>query len=113
MPAATARLAFVVLNELPWLAGRHSVVSRDSPVDLSRWKEYFLAHEIAHQWWGQGVTPGTYRDQWISEGMAQFAAALYLRRRYGEEVFASILKKFSHWTEKKSDKGPDHRWARA
>lgn len=98
--------SFVVLNELPWLADRHAVVSAESPVDLSRWKEYFLAHEIAHQWWGQGVTWGTYRDQWISEGMAQFAAALYLRKRYGEEAFASILKKFAQWTEKKSVKGP-------
>jgi hypothetical protein len=98
--------SFVVLNELPWLADRHAVVSRESPVDLSRWKEYFLAHEIAHQWWGQGVTWGTYRDQWISEGMAQFAAALYLGRRYGEAAFASIMKKFAQWTEKKSVKGP-------
>jgi hypothetical protein len=98
--------SFIVLNELPWLGGRHFAVSGDSPVDLSRWKEYFLAHEIAHQWWGQGVTWGNYRDQWISEGMAQLAAALYLRKRYGEEAFASILRKFSQWTEKKSVKGP-------
>jgi hypothetical protein len=98
--------SFVVLNELPWLANRNLMVSRESPVDLSRWKEYFLAHEIAHQWWGQGVAWGTYRDQWISEGMAQFAAALYLRRRYGEPAFVSIIKKFAYWTEKKSLKGP-------
>ena len=52
------------------------------------------------------MTWGTYRDQWLSEGMAQFAAALYLRKRYGDEAFASILKKFSQWTEKKSVKGP-------
>lgn len=98
--------SFVVLNELPWLGDRSYSVSRESPVDLSRWREYFLAHEIAHQWWGQGVSWGTYRDQWISEGMAQFAAAFYLRRRYGEEAFASILRKFSQWTEKKSFRGP-------
>ncbi len=98
--------SFVVINELPWLGDRHIGGPRDSPVDLSRWREYFLAHEIAHQWWGQGVTWGTYRDQWISEGMAQFAAALYLRKRYGEETFASILRRFAQWTDKKSVKGP-------
>ena len=98
--------SFIVLNELPWLGDRQLVVSRESPVDLSRWKEYFLAHELAHQWWGQGVTWGTYRDQWISEGMAQFAAALYLRERYGDEAFAAILKKFAQWTNRKSVKGP-------
>jgi len=98
--------SFVVLNELPWLGERAFPMNMNSPVDLSRWREYFLAHEIAHQWWGQGVTAGTYRDQWLSEGMAQFAAALYLRKRYGEEAYASILKKFSQWTEKKSHMGP-------
>jgi Peptidase family M1 domain len=98
--------SFVVLNELPWLGDRHVVLSGDSPVDLSRWKEYFLAHEIAHQWWGQGVTWGTYRDQWISEGMAQFAAILYIRKRYGEGAFVTILKQFARWTDKKSVKGP-------
>ncbi len=98
--------SFIVLNELPWLSDRHLVTSGDSPVDLSRWKEYFLAHELAHQWWGQGVTWGTYRDQWISEGMAQFAAAFYLRKRYGEEAFASILKKFSQWTKRSPSRGP-------
>jgi len=98
--------SFVVLNELPWLEKRAFPMNMNSPVDLSRWREYFLAHEIAHQWWGQGVTAGTYRDQWLSEGMAQFAATLYLRKKYGEEAYASILKKFSQWTGKKSHKGP-------
>jgi hypothetical protein len=98
--------SFVVLNELPWLGEQAFPMNMNSPVDLSRWREYFLAHEIAHQWWGQGVTAGTYRDQWLSEGMAQFAAALYLRKRYGEEAYAAILKRFSQWTGKKSHMGP-------
>jgi hypothetical protein len=98
--------SFIVLNESPHKGDRIFLRSPESPVDLSRWKEYFLAHEIAHQWWGQGVTWGTYRDLWLSEGMAQFAAIYYLGRRYGDETFASILKKLSQWTRKKSDAGP-------
>jgi hypothetical protein len=98
--------SFVVLNELPWFGDRPFPPNMNSPVDLSQWREYFLAHEIAHQWWGQGVTAGTYRDQWLSEGMAQFAAALYLRKRYGEGAYTSILKRFSRWTGKKSHMGP-------
>jgi aminopeptidase N len=78
----------------------------DTPVDLSAWDEYFLAHEIAHQWWGQGVSFDSYKDQWLSEGLAQFAAASYLRHRYGEGAFSSILRKFARWTEKKSFRGP-------
>jgi hypothetical protein len=98
--------SFIVLNEVPWLGDSGFPVPADTPVDLSAWEEYFLAHEIAHQWWGQGVSFDTYKDQWLSEGLAQFAAASYLRHRYGEGAYAAILKKFSRWTEKKSFRGP-------
>ena len=97
--------SFIVINQVPWL-GDSFPVPGDTPVDLSNWEEYFLAHEIAHQWWGQGVSFDSYKDQWLSEGLAQFAAASYLRRKYGEGAYAGILKKFSRWTEKKSFRGP-------
>jgi len=97
---------FVVLNEPAWIGDRPYVHALDNPVYLSNWVEYFLAHEIAHQWWGQAVTWGNYRDQWLSEGMAQFATVLFLRFKYGERAYASILKKISQWTEKKSGIGP-------
>ncbi|MEA2005350.1 MAG: M1 family aminopeptidase [Acidobacteriota bacterium] len=97
--------SFIVLNELPRIPGGGHLVKAKSPVDLPPWKEHFLAHEIAHQWWGQGLAWKTYHDQWISEGLAQYSAVLFLKKRYGERVFSQILKKFSEWTEKKSDKG--------
>jgi hypothetical protein len=98
--------SFIVLNEVPWIGNSGFPATLDTPVDLSAWDEYFLAHEIAHQWWGQGVSFDSYKDQWLSEGLAQFAAASYLRNRYGEGAFSSILRKFARWTEKKSFRGP-------
>jgi hypothetical protein len=98
--------AFIVLNDVPWSGESGFRVPGDTPVDLSAWDEYFLAHEIAHQWWGQGVSFGTYKDQWLSEGLSQFAAASYLRQRYGPAAYAAILKKFRRWTEKRSSWGP-------
>lgn len=97
--------SFIVLNELPRTANDTRLVTNRGPVDLSRWKEYFIAHEIAHQWWGQGVTWKTYHDQWLSEGLAQFAAVLYLKEKYGNKAFSYILKRFSQWAEKKSEWG--------
>ena len=43
---------------------------------------YSLApvHEIAHQWWGHVVGWKTYRDQWLSEGFAEFSASQYVRQ---------------------------------
>jgi len=98
--------SFIVLNEIPRIPGKRQFNPQKSPVDLSRWREYFLAHEIAHQWWGQGVSWKSYQDQWISEGLAQFAAMLFLREKYGKGAYSQILKKFSKWTEKKSKWGP-------
>jgi hypothetical protein len=98
--------SFVVLNQIPWIGDNPYPLTSNNAVNLSNWDEYFLAHEIAHQWWGQGLSFATYRDQWLSEGLAQFAAASYLRAKYGESAYGAILKKFSQWTEKKSAMGP-------
>lgn len=39
--------------------------------------ELFRTHELAHQWWGNSVSWSSYHDQWISEGFAQYSAALH------------------------------------
>jgi hypothetical protein len=36
-------------------------------------------HEVAHQWWGQTVGFGSYRDQWMSEGFANTSASIFLQ----------------------------------
>jgi hypothetical protein len=42
------------------------------------WK-IVTAHEVAHQWWGQTVGFGSYRDQWMSEGFANTSASIFLQ----------------------------------
>lgn len=97
--------AFLVINDLPLMSQVSSHRRTRSPVVLSGWDEYFLAHEIAHQWWGHGVSWESYHDQWISEGLAQYSASLYLKDKYGEEDFGDMLKQFSRWTEKHTQWG--------
>ena len=36
-----------------------------------------IAHETAHQWWGNIVAWRSYRDQWLSEGFAEYSGILY------------------------------------
>ncbi len=36
-------------------------------------------HELSHQWWGHMVGWKTYHDQWLSEGFADFSAALFIQ----------------------------------
>jgi Peptidase family M1 domain len=81
---------------------------RDDPTNFSDVAGFFLAHEIAHQWWGQGVAGQNYRERWLSEGEAQYAAAQWAREAYGEGRFRDILRRMGDWAERKSDKGPIH-----
>ena len=46
--------------------------------------EAFRGHETAHQWWGHMVGWKSYRDQWISEGFAQYSGALYTAAYEGD-----------------------------
>lgn len=38
-----------------------------------------IAHEMAHQWWGNLIGFQSYRDQWISEAIANYASLVYAR----------------------------------
>lgn len=100
--------SMVIINQLPRALRPQAAVSSKptSPVDLTRWSEYFLAHEIAHQWWGQAVTWRRYRDQWLSEGLAQFSTILYIKEKYGLKAYLEILNQFARWTRRKTAWGP-------
>jgi len=41
----------------------------------------FLSHETSHQWWGNVVAWRSYRDQWLSEGFAEYSGVLYIKTR--------------------------------
>jgi hypothetical protein len=79
---------------------------RDDPANFSDQPGFFLAHELAHQWWGQGVAPKNYRERWLSEGSAQYAAALWLRKSRGEGTFRAILKRLGDWAQRSARAGP-------
>ncbi len=56
-----------------------------------------IAHEIAHQWWGHMVAWRSYRDQWISEAMANYAAVLYARNRLRKEGELLLIGPTTGW----------------
>ncbi len=39
-----------------------------------------LAHETAHQWWGDAVNADSYRDEWIIEALANYSAVLMMEQ---------------------------------
>jgi Peptidase family M1 domain len=55
-------------------------------------------HEVAHQWWGQTVGFDSYRDQWMSEGFADFSASLFLQSAYGKNGQKEFI---NFWNEER------------
>jgi hypothetical protein len=81
---------------------------RDDPATFWDVPGFFLAHELAHQWWGQGVAGQNYHERWISEAMAQYSAALWVRHDRGEQTFRTVMSRMARWAMRDSDQGPIH-----
>jgi hypothetical protein len=45
--------------------------------------ELTIAHELAHMWYGDCLTPLTYKDVWLSEGFATYSEFLWMHHRDG------------------------------
>jgi aminopeptidase N len=68
--------------------------------------QLILAHEIAHQWWGNFVGWLTYRDQWLSEGFATYSAALQMAaEKDGDRKLHDLLRTYKADLLSKSPQG--------
>lgn len=65
-----------------------------------------VAHEIAHQWWADQVGWTGYRDQWISEAMANYSALLYGKERLDNKYNGDLT---AHWRTELTSSLPDGR----
>ena len=114
--------SFTLLSLEAELPGGHSpayfaAINQPSPTTVFSWRNdpiafddvfpnFYLAHEIAHQWWGQGVGAKNYHDQWISEGLAQYFAYLYAGADRGGEVQQKIFERMTKSVRRYEDSGP-------
>ncbi|HVQ42025.1 MAG TPA: M1 family aminopeptidase [Vicinamibacterales bacterium] len=79
----------------------------DDPVAFEdNYKHLFLAHEVAHQWWGQAIGWKNYHEQWLSEGLAQYFAALYAAQDRGPAMLDTLIQAMRESTKDYYDQGP-------
>jgi hypothetical protein len=94
---------FAVLNQV--VAGA-PLVWRNDPVSFEDYPTFFLAHEVAHQWWGHAVGWKNYHEQWLSEGFAQYFAALYAEKDREGDLLPNLLRQMRHTAIAASAQGP-------
>ena len=56
---------------------------------MGGWSRGLIAHEMAHQWFGDKVTCGTWKDIWLNEGITEYMSGLVVENLDGLPSFVS------------------------
>lgn len=70
----------------------------DRPVELENWSypditSFYsvVAHELAHEWWGNALSVDDMAEVWLQEGFATYSELLFIEHLHGEEAYLSAL----------------------
>lgn len=70
-------------------------------------RQGLLAHEAAHQWWGNRVTCAGWEHFWLNEGMANFMTAAWLQHAQGEAAYQQMVARWEARIGKLRESGAD------
>jgi hypothetical protein len=103
LPGGHSPAYFAIVHQP--LPGTPFTWARD-PVAFDDFPQFFLAHELAHQFWGQAVAGENYHEQWLSEGFSQYFAYLYAEKVRSRDTATGIVRQMYRSALEASDQGP-------
>jgi aminopeptidase N len=74
--------------------------------DASAISERTVAHELAHQWFGDSVSLERWRDMWLNEGFARYAETLWAEAAHGAAADTSVRQQIASFANAVSGAGP-------
>jgi len=69
-------------------AATYSILGADNIDPKDDWA---IAHELAHQWWGNLVTCATWKDFWLNEGITVYMTAAWKEHQYGHAAYEAEM----------------------
>ncbi|MGH9530556.1 MAG: M1 family aminopeptidase, partial [Terriglobales bacterium] len=102
-PVSQGWPGLIFLSSFSFLSSNQSASLRFSPIQQMM-SAGVIAHETAHQWWGDLVTWSGYRDQWIMEALASYSSLSLLESQNPAE-FRVLMQKYRDDLLKENDHG--------
>ncbi|HEX9007272.1 MAG TPA: M1 family metallopeptidase, partial [Bacteroidota bacterium] len=71
--------------------GSGGAMEHQTMTSTTSFQEYVVAHELAHQWFGDMITCRTWVELWLNEGFARYNEAIYGERMYGSALYHGYI----------------------
>ena len=72
--------------------GRGGAMEHQTMTSTTTFEEDVIAHELAHQWFGDMITCATWQDLWLNEGFATYSESLYREAQYGPGEYRRLIR---------------------